>query len=344
MKKSTLLLFWVLCSLYASPQLFKACLVAFYNCENLYDTIDNPLINDEDFTAQGIKKYTGTIYRHKLEQLATVFSRIGTDLVPQGPAIIGVAEIENDTVLSDLCKHPLIRNRRYRVIHFDSPDPRGIDVALLYHPAFFLPDTAIPISVQLPGNSKQAYTTRDILYVKGWLAGDPVHIYVNHWPSRRGGQERSDPAREAAAHTLKKHADSIRLQEPDARLIVMGDFNDDPDSPSIREGLDCSPDANKTGPMQFFNPWTHLFRSGTGTLANQDSWGLFDQILLSAAWISNPGKGWFFQKQYIYNQPFLRENQGRYRGYPMRTWDGNNYRGGFSDHFPTYLLLLKRIK
>ncbi len=217
---------------FSQPQHFKICLVAFYNLENLYDTINNPAVNDDDFTPQGIKQYSGKIYLDKLTKLATVISRIGTDISPTtGPALLGVAEIENDTVLSDLLHHPFLRSRDYRMIHYDSKDARGIDVALLYHPRYFVPIQASKLYVSLPGNSKEAYHTRDVLYVKGELAGEAIHVYVNHWPSRRGGETRSSPARKAAARVCRQHIDSLQANEPSAKIIVMGDLNDDPDSP-----------------------------------------------------------------------------------------------------------------
>lgn len=232
----------------AQDKKYYACIIAFYNLENFYDTIHNSLINDEDFTPNGVKHYTSDIYFDKVNKLATVLSMIGTDLTPVGPALIGVAEIENDSVLSDLVHHPLLNQRHYRIIHYDSKDPRGIDVGLLYNPKFFIPEKAEKLFVKLPGNSKAAFYTRDILYVKGQLAGEPVHIYVNHWPSRRGGEERSSPARETAAAVCKKHITTILEKEPNAKIILMGDLNDDPDSPSITDILKAKPRISETAP------------------------------------------------------------------------------------------------
>jgi len=198
------LLFFISFASIAQTKKYRACVIAFYNLENFYDTVNNPLVNDDDFTPTGIKQYTKDIYTDKVTKLATVLSQVGTEIVSSGPAIIGVAEIENDTVLGDLVHHPLLNHRHYQIIHYDSKDPRGIDVGLLYDPKIFVPEKAEKIFVQMPGNSKEAFYTRDILYVKGWLAGETIHIYVNHWPSRRGGEERSSSAREAAAATCKK--------------------------------------------------------------------------------------------------------------------------------------------
>ena len=328
----------------AQTKNYKVCVIAFYNLENFYDTIHNSLINDDDFTPGGIKHYTREIYNDKVNKLATVISMIGTDISPTGPAILGVAEIENDTVLNDLIHHPLLNYRHYQIIHYDSKDPRGIDVGLLYDPKSFAPEKAEKLFVKVPGNSKEAFYTRDILYVKGWLAGEPIHLYVNHWPSRRGGEERSSPAREAAALVCKKHINTILQNEPNAKIILMGDLNDDPDSPSITQTLQAKPSISETNPGQLFNPWYTLYKKGIGTLANRDSWGLFDQIIISHAWLNRSQKGFFFHEQHIFSQNFMKENSGRYKSYPMRTWDGNNYRGGYSDHFPTYIVLLKNIK
>lgn len=331
-------------SISAQQKHVKACIVAFYNLENLYDTINNPIVNDDDFTPTGIKHYTSDIYADKLTKLASVISLIGTDISPAGFALLGVAEIENDTVLNDLIHHPLLRHRKYQLVHFDSKDPRGIDVALLYNPKFFLPVIAEKIYVSLPGNSKAAFYTRDILYVSGILAGETVHVLVNHWPSRRGGEERSSPAREAAAAICKKQATAILEKDPNAKIIIMGDLNDDPDSPSITDILKAKGKISDTNPRDLFNPWAELFEKGIGTLANRDSWGLFDQIILSHAWLNRQQEGLFYHHQYIFSRNFMKEDAGRYKGYPMRTWDGNTYRGGYSDHFPTYIVLLKSIK
>jgi hypothetical protein len=313
--------------------------IAFYNLENLYDTIDNPMVSDDEFTPQGAKQYNADIYRDKLFKLATVIKDIGVTDHTAGAAILGVAEIENDTVLYDLVRHFLLRDRKLKIIHFDSKDARGIDVGLLYNPALFIPHQAMPLRVELPGRTKEASNTRDILYVKGNLMGESVHIYVNHWPSRRGGEVRSAPARAAAAIVCRKHIDSILLAVPYAKMIVMGDLNDNPVDKSIRKQLNTSGNLSHTQPQQLFNPWEQHYNLGYGTLANRDIWGLFDQILLSYAFTDTTQKGWQYQKSVIYSKPFMVENSGKYIGYPMRTWDGNNYRGGFSDHFPTYIVL-----
>lgn len=326
-----------------TKQQYKIALLGFYNLENFYDTTDNPMVNDEEFTPAGPKNYNSTIYWNKVLHLATVISQMGTDQNPDGMALLGVAEIENDTVLNDLVHHPLLVKRNYKIVHYDSRDARGVDVGLLYNPKYFTVETSNKLFVKLPSGTKDAYYTRDILWVKGKLDGETIHVYVNHWPSRSGGEERSAPARDAAAQVCRNHMDSILKTEPDAKFVVMGDLNDDPTNNSIAKIINAKEKVKDVKNGGMFNPWTELYKKGIGTLAYQDSWGLFDQILIAYPWLSKDQKGFFYYQQKIFNREFMVENVGKYKGYPMRTWDGNTYRGGYSDHFPTYIVLLKKL-
>lgn len=346
MKKTIYLFFLLLSCLSATAQKkdYKTAVISFYNLENLYDTVDNPITNDEEFLPIGVRNYNTPVYLDKLNKLATVISQIGKEVNADGPAILGVAEVENDTVLKDLVHHKLLEKRNYKIVHYDSRDIRGVDVGLLYNPKYFTVDASDKLFVQLPGGSKDAYFTRDILWVKGKLDGETVHIYVNHWPSRSGGEQRSAPARQAAAAVCKHHIDSIAKLEPNARIIIMGDLNDDPINASVADVLGAKGKQKDVRPGGLFNPWTELYRKGIGTLAYQDAWGLFDQIIISQPFLDKEQAGFFFYQQHIFQREFMVENKGRYKGYPMRTWDGNSYRGGYSDHFPTYLVFLKTVK
>ncbi len=326
----------------AQKQQYKIAIVAFYNLENFYDTVDNPVVKDEDFTPNGEKHYNTAIYLDKVDHLATVIAQIGTDLNPDGPALLGCAEIENDTVLNDLIHHPLLKNRNYRFIHYDSKDIRGVDVALIYNPKYFKPEDSKKLFVRLQQGTKGSFFTRDVLWVKGKLDGETVHILVNHWPSRLGGEERSAPARAAAAIIDKNFMDSLQKENENAKIIIMGDLNDDPVSPSVTKVLNAKGKIEDVKPGGLYNPWVNLYKKGIGTLAYQDAWGLFDQIMINYPWLNKEQQGFFFSRQFIFNKEFMVENIGRYKGYPMRTWDGNNYRGGYSDHFPTYIILLKK--
>lgn len=346
MSRITIVFFLVLScvSLHAQKKEYKSAVIAFYNLENLYDTVNNTMTNDEEFLPQGDRNYGTAIYLNKLTKLSTVISQIGTELNPDGPALLGVAEVENDTVLNDLVKQPSIAKRNYKIVHYDSKDIRGVDVGLLYNPKYFVVEASDKLFVQLPGGSKDAYFTRDILWVKGKLDGETIHIYVNHWPSRSGGEVRSAPARNAAAQVCRNHMDSIARLEPNAKVVVMGDLNDDPNNESVSGIINAKGKEKDVPPGGMYNPWMDMYKKGIGTLAYQDAWGLFDQILVSKAWLKKEQSGFFYYQPHIFNKEYLVENQGRYKGYPMRTWDGNTYRGGYSDHFPTYLFFLKEIK
>lgn len=328
----------------AQKKEYKTAVISFYNLENLYDTVNNPITNDEEFLPTGVRNYNTPVYMDKINKLATVISQIGKEVNADGPAILGVAEVENDTVLNDLVHHVSLEKRNYRIVHYDSKDIRGVDVGLLYNPKYFTVDASDKLFVQLPGGSKDAYFTRDILWVKGKLDGETVHVYVNHWPSRSGGEKRSDPARQAAAAVCKHHIDSIAQLEPNAKVIIMGDLNDDPINASVADVLGAKGKQKDVRPGGFFNPWTELYKKGIGTLAYQDAWGLFDQIIISQPFLDKEQNGFFFYQQHIFQREFMVENKGRYKGYPMRTWDGNSYRGGYSDHFPTYLVFLKTVQ
>ncbi|TCJ17754.1 endonuclease/exonuclease/phosphatase [Flaviaesturariibacter flavus] len=324
-------------------QPYKVAVIAFYNLENFYDTVDNPIVDDEEFLPTGVRNYNTKIYFDKIGKLASVLSQIGTEVSPDGPAVIGVAEIENDTVLKDLVKHPLLAKRNYQIVHYDSKDARGIDVALLYNPKYFTPEASAPLHVELPAGSKgDRRFTRDVLWVQGKLDGETIHVYVNHWPSRVGGEERSAPGRKAAASVSKHHSDSLLKLDPNTKFVIMGDLNDDPTNASVTKVLGAKGDMKDVQPGGIYNPWTNMYNNGIGTLAYQDAWSLFDQIMISQAWLPKDQRGFFFFNQRIFNKEFLTENMGRYKGYPMRTWDGTSYRGGYSDHFPTYLIFIKR--
>jgi hypothetical protein len=341
---ATGLLFISLSAVYGQKNSYKAALIGFYNLENLYDTIDNPRINDEEFLPNSERNYNTRVFFDKIDRLADVISQMGTDINPDGMAILGVSEIENDTVLNALVSHKDLKNRNLKIIHYNSPDIRGVDVGLLYHPKYFKPLYSASLYVKLPGGAKDSYLTRDILYVKGLLDGDSIHIFVNHWPSRSGGEERSIPARAAAAQVARRTIDSIVASNPMSKVVLMGDLNDDPISPSVLKVLGAKTKISDVKTSQLYNPWYDLYRRGIGTLAYQDAWGLFDQVIISQPWLEKEQSGYFFHKANIFNREFLVQKTGRYKGYPKRTWDGTTYNYGYSDHFPVYLIMLKQVK
>ncbi len=316
--------------------------VAFYNFENLYDTINNPDKDDEEFLPNGAKNYNGKVYADKLSKLAYVISQLGIDKTPDGPAIIGTAEIENIEVLKDLCKQPAIANRGYQPILIDGPDARGNDPALLYNPKYFTPVKITSLFVPIMRDGDTSYT-RDILYVKGLLLNEMVHIFVNHWPSRRGGEDASAPLRAKAASICREVIDSIQDANIDAKILVMGDFNDDPMSPSIRKHLRSTKELEVLNNTELYNPFADFYLEGIGTLAWQDAWNLFDQVIISKPWMDETQKGWFFNKAEVFNKSFLTQKTGNFKGYPFRCYVGNEYTGGYSDHFPVLTYYLKKI-
>lgn len=323
-----------------TPQ-YQVAAIAFYNFENLFDTVDDPKKFDEDFTPAGDYHYTDAIYRAKLHNLATVLQQLGTEVTPDGPALIGTAEIENDRVLQDLAAQPEIQARHYRFVHFESPDSRGIDVALLYNPRYFSVLHAEALLTDIRVSGEKGGHTRDVLHVTGILAGDTVHVLVNHWPSRRGGEAASAPLRAIAAGVCRRVVDSLNTHAPGSKVLVMGDLNDDPVSPSVAKVLGAKGDKEKVQVNELYNPWAAYFNKGIGTLGYNDSWNLFDQIMLSGSWLKPTGKSWRYYKSEIFNRDFLKEKFGQYKGYPHRSFDGSNWINGYSDHFPVIVYVVK---
>ena len=324
-------------------QQYKVSCIGFYNLENLFDTEDDPLIDDSEFLPTGKKLYTETVYQDKLGNLAEVLSQLGKQETNDGLAIIGVAEIENKKVLEDLTAQPLLKDRKYQIVHYNSPDARGIDVGLLYNPLYFKVLQSAPLNVPHKDPDGSSRPTRDVLWVYGLFNGEPLHVFVNHWPSRRGCEEASAPGRKLAAGIAKEKIDSITAAYPNSKIVVMGDLNDDPLSPSVVDVLYASGDASNLKKGQLYNPWTEYYKKGIGTLAYQDAWNLFDQVIISQPFLKKEQEGFFFQKAVIFNKPFLLQKSGKYRGYPLRTYDFDNYISGYSDHFPVYIVLLKKM-
>lgn len=328
---------------YAQKENYKPSLIGFYNLENFYDTVNNPIVDDEEFLPNSERHYNSRIFLDKVDRLTSVIVQMGTDLNPDGLAILGVAEIENDTVLNFLVNHKSLKSRKLKIIHYDSPDRRGIDVGLLYNPKYFTPLYSEPLFVKLPSGSKEAFYTRDILYVKGIMDGDTIHVMVGHWPSRSGGEERSIPARAAAAGVVKGVVDSLMAVNLKSKIVIMGDLNDDPISPSLTKVLKAKGSTSGLKDGDLYNPWFDFYKKGIGTLAYQDAWGLFDQIVISNAWLDKSQVGYHFYKANIFNKEFLVQQTGKYRGYPKRTWDGTTYNYGYSDHFPVFVTMLKKV-
>lgn len=321
---------------------YEVACVGFYNVENLFDTINTPEVNDEDFTPKGINGWNSARYYEKLDRLAEVISLIGADYTPDGLAVLGLAEVENREVVYDLTQHTRIKNRGYEIVHYDSPDKRGIDVALIYQPKYFKVESSSTHKLVIP--KKDDFFTRDMLLVSGDFMGERMHFIVAHWPSRRGGEKRSAPLRIAAGALAKTIIDSITTAEgPNAKVVFMGDLNDDPVNKSIKMHMNSKGDVNNVVSGTVFNPFEELYKKGIGTLAWQDAWNLFDQIMMTPAYVLNK-VGFHYYKAVVFNKPFLAQKDGRFKGYPWRSFAGGAYLGGYSDHFPTYIILKRKIE
>lgn len=310
--------------------------VAFYNLENLFDTIpNNPLGRDLEFTPGGDNRWDSNKYRTKLHNLAYAISQMTTSVTPMGPACIGVSEIENRSVLDDLVKEEAIKDWNLQVIHHDSPDLRGVDVGLLYNPRFFKPINVTNHHLDI------GYPTRDQMCVTGLLGGSRVGIIVNHWPSRRGG--RSGDSRSAAARLSKHIADSLLATDPKMGVIIMGDLNDDPSDKSCAEVLGAVKKPADCRPGGLYNPFWVKLDKGIGSYIYRGQWDLFDQIIINYN-LLHGDNGLKFHGAEVLNKEFLKQSDGQYKGYPRRTFSGGAWQGGYSDHFPTEIFLTKEVK
>jgi hypothetical protein len=322
---------------------YKIRTVAFYNLENLFDTVNDSLTFDDDRTPKGKDHWTIERYRQKINNMSKVLSEIGSPDAQSSPDIIGLCELENSQVIEDLINHPHLREKDYGIIHYDSPDERGIDVALLYKRAVFLPTSFASLRLMLSNAEDYRDYTRDQLVVGGLLDGEEIHFIVNHWPSRSGGETRSKPYRVAAARLNKRIIDSISKLKPEAKIIGMGDFNDDPMDESLKKILKTKGKLSELESTDLYNPMEMLYKKGVGSLAYRDRWNLFDQIYFTANIVQKSHDSYHFWKAAVYSPSYLIDKTGQYKGYPLRTYAGGNYIGGYSDHFPVYIHLIKAV-
>lgn len=319
--------------------------IAFYNLENLFDTIPGRQqgTNDSDFAPNSPKRWNSERYWEKLGNLASVISQLGDEFPQLGPpAIVGISEVENINPLRDLVRTDALKAFDYQIVHYDSPDRRGIDVGLLYRPDLFTVTNHRSVRLSVPENPD--FRTRDQLVVSGLLMGERIHIIVNHWPSRSGGEKRSRPLRIAAGKLCRSIVDSIQRVEPQAKIVIMGDLNDDPSDESIRKALGAKKRRMFLKSNDLFNTMYSLYTSGIGTLAYHDAWNLFDNIIISEPLLNAPDGGMKFHNAKVFNRSFLINKRGQYKGYPFRTYSGSTYQGGYSDHFPVYIFVVKQKK
>lgn len=325
----------------AQPSSDAPCKVVFYNLENFFDTVDDPKTQDDEFTPRGAKQWTAERYAQKRANIECVLADIAaTD--GEFPTVIGLAEVENRGVVEDLAATRRLAPAGYEIVHFDSPDERGIDVAFLYRPDRFRFEGCRPVRVRIP--QLPHLRTRDLLTMWGTIEGEPFYFVVSHWPSRLGGQQASEFKRVAVGEQLRRMADSVAAASPETRIVVMGDFNDDPVDISIVEGLGACLSREELAEEQglLFNPFAALFRTGAGTLVYNHAWNLFDNIVVSAnlsdRLMQDPETGCY---GHVFAPGYLLEADGPYRGTPLRTYVGNRYMGGYSDHLPVYIRIAK---
>ena len=340
-----LMLMVVACASKAQEKRYALYGVGFYNLENLFDTCHDAGHNDYQYLPDGQYKWTGLKYTHKLRNMARVLSELGTDKLPGiGCAVIGVSEVENAKCLTDLCTQEPLKARNFQFAHIEGPDSRGVDCALLYNPKFFTVRNVklVPYVYVRPEDS--GHNTRGFLTVSGTLAGEHVTVIVNHLPSRFSGSF----YREEGGRQIRLVKDSLLRDDPNVKIIIMGDMNDDPQDKSMAEALGARRKMNKVEKDGLWNPWWDTLASGTGTLMYDGKWNLFDQIILSYSLLDVKGKKDYSTLKYyshqIFRRDYLFQKEGKYKGSTLRTHAGGVWLDGYSDHLPTQVYLIKEMK
>ena len=321
----------------------KPYMVAFWNFENLFDIYDDPETHDEEFTPEGVKKWNEVKYQKKLSNMERVIFDMAA-INKEYPIVIGVSEIENRSVLEDFVNQPKLKGAKYRICHFDSPDARGVDVAFLYRADVFKLEGSDNIKLNVP--ELPNFRTRDLVVMWGTIEGEPFYFLVSHWPSRLGGKEASQFKRDACAKQIREIKDSLLQANPATKVVVMGDFNDDATDASLVKVMGAKGKLKELQTGDFFNPYYQMLKAGLGTLAYQDSWNLFDNICVTENLVNGTygklrlikGKKFYGN---IFTRPYMLQQEGQYKGYPLRTFVTNNFQNGFSDHFPVYIYIGK---
>lgn len=298
----------------------------------------------DDFTANSPKRWGMAYYNQKLANEAKVISELGRQYTNDNPAICGLIEVENRQVIEDLIKQPVLAKSNYGIVHYNSYDARGIDIAIIYQKNRFVLEKSYTKEIKIYNDEGRREYTRDVLVAIGYLDGEKTAVFMNHWPSRRGGEAASQPKRNAAATVLKNEMDKISSENPGIKLFAMGDYNDDPVSPSLKKYLGAvgSPEelSEKT---PYYNLMYRLYKAGVASLAYRDSGNLFDQIIVSKNLYSKERltPTYTIYKAEIYAPSYLINKQGQWKGYPFRSWDGDRFTGGYSDHFPAVSVVQK---
>ncbi len=303
--------------------------VAFYNLENLFDLEDDEHTNDNDFLPTSAKKWTQKRYDNKLRKLGFAISNIGRRETGKHPAIVGLAEVENAKVIEDLIKSKHLEGYKYDYVHYESPDERGIDVALIYDTNTFEVTNSEAFSVALTDEDGLPDYTRDILLVSGHLDNEPIHVIVNHWSSRREGTEESEPKRIASSEKVGDIISSLKTENEDAKIIIIGDFNDEPHNNSI---------VRLVQNYSLYNPFETLRSYNRGTVSRYKQWSIFDQVFFTSNFFKSSKDQFEYYNANIFDEDFLKIFKGKFKGSPFRTYAGKKYKGGYSDHFPVYAI------
>lgn len=291
--------------------------IAFWNIENLFDLVDDPNKNDDEFSIGGRKNVTSEIYDLKIKHSAEVLLDLNAD-------ILGLCEVENLSVLQDLNRS--FAKRDYDIIHYDSPDERGIDNVLLYDKSRFKVLNSRPIRNTLNGKDK----TRDILYILGQFQSDTLHIFVNHWPSNYGGVEQSIPKRAATANLIKNEIKKIQSKNSYADIVLLGDFNEDPDDANVKS-------LEEVGLKSLMKSMIGKPKVGTYVYRGKDYF--YDQIIINDGLNDNKNLAVVKNSVYILDLPKYRQQEGKYKHYPFRFWAGSRLLGGYSDHLAVKFLI-----
>ena len=337
MSSKTLYLFLFLYFVTNNVQAQKQLFVAFYNQENLFDTIDDPLKNDNEFLPTAKNGWNTEKYNNKLNHMAMVIASMNEG---NGADIVGMCEVENAAVLNDLTKNEQLKKMNYSIVHFESPDERSIDNALLYQSSKFKLIASIPFPVVFAENPRSK--TRDIVLVKllNAITKKPLFVLVNHFPSRLGGEVESAPKRINAAKILRSVYDSISNVEPNTPVIIMGDFNDEPNDESIEQILGAKGSVDSLKGNDLFNPMYALHEQKIGSHFYRGNWGSLDQIIISNNLVNCKSKLCYkTASASIYKQEWMLEATGKFAGTPKRTFAGQKYLNGYSDHLPVFVIL-----
>lgn len=324
-------------SLQAQDNHHKA-IIGFYNVENLFDTINDPNKNDEQFLPEGDYRWDSEKYFHKLDRISQVVAEMAA--LDGGLVVLGVSEVENEQVLLDLVATERLKPLGLKVCHHESPDRRGVDVSFLYDPQRFriLETKAYPLVVP----NQPEFISRDQWLMAGILDNtDTLYLLVNHWPSKSGGEKRSLPGRLAAGSLSRQVAEEVMQKHPGAKFIMMGDLNDNPNSKAMMEYLGTKTKTKDLKQNELYNPMWKMFQDGIGSYAYRDSWEMLDNIIMTGSVVYPRPNTYKYNGAFVFRKDFMITKSGPYAGYPFRMYAGGVYQGGYSDHLPVYIVLTK---